>query len=73
MPIADVLKKIKVISDHEAEACDFVVCGPWGPSPFEDNLKGICCKCGITVMYRWHAPRAPKRICLECAVKLPTG
>jgi hypothetical protein len=21
-------------------------------------------------MYRWHAPREPKRICVECAAKL---
>ena len=58
--------KIPVVSDDEAEQCDYLVCMPFGPSPFDDNLKGVCCKCGIDVMYRWHAPRKPKRICLEC-------
>ena len=58
--------KIPVVSDEEAEQCDFLVCAPFGPSPFTDNLKGTCCKCGIPVMYRWHAPRKPKRICIDC-------
>ena len=57
---------IPVVSDKQAEQCEFVVCARWGPSPFDDNLKGTCCKCGIAVMYRWHAPRKPKRICIEC-------
>ena len=62
---------INVVSDEEANACDYLVCMPWGtPSPFDDNLKGICSHCGVTVMYRWHAPRKPKRICLECMLKL---
>jgi hypothetical protein len=64
------LKKLKVVNDEEAEEVDYVVCAPWGPSEFTDNLKGICCKCGITVMYRWHAPRKPKRICINCVVKV---
>lgn len=59
---------IQVISDEKAEQCDYLVCTPLGPSSFDDNLKGICCKCGIAVMYRWHAPRKPKRICMECAI-----
>lgn len=60
---------IKIVSDKEAEQSDYLVCAPFGPSPFEDNFKGICCKCGIAVMYRWHAPRKPKRICLDCMLK----
>ena len=67
----ELLKKIRVISDEEAEKSDYLVCAPLGtPSPFDDNMKGTCCKCGIMVMYRWHAPRKPKRICVECAFKL---
>jgi hypothetical protein len=63
------LSPIKVISDEKAEECDFLVCMPWGPSPFDDNLTGHCCECGVKVMYRWHAPRKPKRICMDCMVK----
>src|SRR6516225_2495922 len=61
--------KIPVVDDDEAESCDFVVCAPKGPSPFKDNFTGNCCICGIEIMYRWHAPRRPKKICIECAAK----
>lgn len=66
--MSDLLKGIKVVSDEEAEACDYVICMPEGPSPFDDNLTGFCCKCGIKVMYRWHAPRKPPKICMKCLV-----
>lgn len=66
----DVLKKIKVVSEEEAEDCDYVVCMPADtPSPFTDNLVGHCCECGVKVIYRWHAPRKPKKICLVCMTK----
>ena len=59
--------KVKVVSDATAERADFMVCMPWNtPSPFADNLKGVCCECGADVMYRWYAPRKPRRICLQC-------
>jgi hypothetical protein len=65
------LPPINVVSDAEAEKCDFLVCMPWDtPSLFKDNLKGVCSGCGIDVQYRWHAPRKPKRICMSCFVKL---
>jgi hypothetical protein len=64
------LPPISVIPDEEAESCEYLVCAPWGPSPFTDNFKGACSHCGVAVMYRWHAPRKPKRICMECVVKL---
>lgn len=62
---------IHIISEEEAEEVAFVVCmAADGPSYFADNLTGFCCKCGIKVMYRWHAPRKPKKICLQCMVLL---
>jgi hypothetical protein len=64
---------IPVVSDKDAENCDYLVCMPWGPSRFHDNLKGICSGCGITVMYRWHAPLKPKRICFDCMMKRETS
>lgn len=58
---------VQVVSDAEADACDYLICMPWDDnSPFKDNFRGICCMCGVTVMYRWHAPRQPKRICIQC-------
>jgi hypothetical protein len=61
---------ITVVDDEEAEQVDFVVCMPVGPSPFDDNLTGFCSQCGVKIMYRWHAPTKPKKICLECMNKL---
>jgi hypothetical protein len=60
---------ISIVSDEKAETMDYLVCMPEGPSPFDDNLTGFCCKCGVKVMYRWHAPRKPQKICLDCAAK----
>jgi hypothetical protein len=60
---------VEIVSEEEAEDADYLVCMPNAPSPFDDNLIGVCCKCGITVMYRWHAPKKPPKICLDCAVK----
>jgi len=58
---------IKIVSDEEAEQCDFLVCTRADvPSPFDDNLTGFCSDCGTKVQFRWHAPRKPKRICMEC-------
>jgi hypothetical protein len=63
------LPPIEVIPDEEAEKVDFLVCTLADtPTPFEDNLVGNCHFCGKKVQYRWHAPRKPKRVCLECAV-----
>jgi len=64
------LPPVTIISDDEAAKADFLICMPLGHSPFDDNLVGECCKCGIKVMYRWHAPREPKKLCLDCMYKL---
>jgi len=64
------LPPVTIVDDDEAEKADFIICMPLGPSPFDDNLTGACCKCGIKVMYRWHAPRKPKRLCMDCFYKL---
>lgn len=63
--------KATVVSDAEAEKVDYVVCMPEGPSEFTDNLTGFCSHCGRKVMFRWHAPLKPKKICIDCAAKLP--
>lgn len=61
---------VTVVDDAEAETADYLICLREGPSQFTDNFKGVCCHCGAPIMYRWHAPRKPKRICLECGAKL---
>lgn len=63
----ELLSKIKIVDDDESEQCDFLVCTRADfPSPFDDNLTGFCAVCGTKVQFRWHAPRKPKRICMEC-------
>jgi hypothetical protein len=62
---------ISVVSDEEAEECDYLVCVTADtPSSFPDNLVGFCCECRVPVIYRWHAPRKPKRICMRCMVEM---
>jgi len=69
VPLGDTEVPVTVVSDDEAEQADYVVCVPEGyQTPFSDNLTGFCCRCGIKVIYRWHAPRKPKKICFECMV-----
>lgn len=64
------LPPIEILPDEEAEKVDFLVCTRADtPSPFPDNFVGTCCVCGVQVHYRWHAPRKPKRICMDCAVE----
>lgn len=67
---------IKVVSNDEAEAADYVVCTPLADDPgaFADNLIGACCACGTAVIFRPHAPKRPPRICFDClAVRLDQG
>lgn len=62
---------MKVVSNEEAEEADFVVCVRSDQAtPFTDNLHSPCSECGVSVQYRPHAPKKPKRICMECAVGL---
>jgi hypothetical protein len=62
---------LEVLSDDEANECDFIICMPaTTPSPFDDNLTDFCCKCGIKVIYRWHAPRQPPKLCIDCMFKM---
>ncbi len=64
------MEKVTMVSDAEAETADFLVCMPAScASQFGDDFYGHCVECGVKVRYRWHAPRKPKRICVECAVK----
>ena len=61
--------KLEVGTQEEGEDCDYVVCvRVTSPLAFPDNLMGICCKCGYAIQYRPHAPKAPAKICWECAI-----
>ncbi len=58
-----------LISDAEAEQAEFVICGtPDISTPFADNVQTVCVDCGRAVIHRPHAPKRPKKICLECGL-----
>jgi len=63
---------IKIVSEQEAEAVDFVVCMRVGSmeSPFDDNVTGVCAHCGHAIFFRPYMPKHPQKICVECAVDL---
>jgi hypothetical protein len=62
--------RIPLISSEQAEEVDYTVCMPLGPSAFDDNKTGVCCKCGRQVMFRPYVPKKPPKICLDCAAGL---
>ena len=62
---------IKVVTEQEAEAVDFVVCmREGGFTPFDDNVKGVCAHCGHAIFFRPYMPKTPPKICVECASEL---
>lgn len=66
-PLEEVLEHVEVVSDEEAETCDYYICvRASSPSLFEDDLYDFCCECGEKVRYRPHGPTVPKKICVEC-------
>ena len=63
---------INVVSDAEAEEADFVVCCTTDMTRyFDDDVETTCALCGTGIFHRPHAPKKPKKICLECAARLP--
>ena len=65
------MKEIKIVSDEEAEECDYVVCATWETAAknFDDSIKANCCKCGREIGHRPYAPKTPPKICIFCMVK----
>lgn len=60
---------VHVVSDDEAEKAGALVCMRKGAlTPFNDNLEAPCSACGETVIFRPHSPKAPPKLCLECAI-----
>jgi hypothetical protein len=67
----ELFKKIKVVSEVEAELADVVVCLPLpDPGYFPDNITGTCARCGIGIFYRPHVPILPPKVCINCAAKM---
>jgi hypothetical protein len=71
-PLNDLLRRIKLLTEEQAEACDIYVCATI--SYFEDDVQDVCSGCGVQVFRRPHGPTKPKRVCLNCALaSLPKG
>lgn len=67
----DILGKLKVVSQEEAEESDFVVCALEGTlTPFTDNESGFCAHCNKAIIFRPTAPKKPQKICFACAMDL---
>jgi hypothetical protein len=65
---------ITVVSQERAEKAVFVVCAKADfETPFDDNVETVCCDCDVAIIHRPHAPAAPPKICMECAILRATG
>lgn len=61
-------REVEVLSEEEAESCDLLICGE--TSYFADDEAGECTECGRAIVFRPHAPKRPRKVCLGCALKL---
>ncbi|MCX5495770.1 hypothetical protein OSH11_13735 [Kaistia dalseonensis] len=72
------LVAIEIVDQETAEKAAFLVCVPVDRLPegrpyFSDDLRGQCAHCGTAIVFRPHAPKAPVRICMGCAVDHANG
>ena len=66
--------EVPVVSNEEAEQCDFVVCGSADqPNPWNDNIETVCCACGTPIIHRPHVPEKPPKICMQCVLDRMKG
>lgn len=70
--MADVPIPIRVVSQAEAEQATVLVCVavrdlPAGKSFFADDLRGTCADCSTEIIFRPHAPKTPRKLCIGCA------
>lgn len=68
---SDIIKATKVGTQEEAETVDYLVCAP--VSYYDDDVMGACVSCGMAIVWRFHAPKKPKRICLKCFIVMAKG
>jgi hypothetical protein len=62
------LPPMTVVSADAAEQLTYVLCMPAeGPMFFSDDVLTTCCFCGRAIRHRPHAPKRPKKLCLDCA------
>jgi len=69
--IEDLLKKVNVVSQEEAEEVDVVICMPdGGPRYFSDDVSAFCASCGIAIHHRPHVPKKPPKVCIHCGLRM---
>jgi hypothetical protein len=60
---------VEIASQQECEQASAVVCAVLTtPLYFPDNLTGPCADCGDMLQWRPHAPKAPPKLCMRCAL-----
>lgn len=60
-----------VMSEERCEQAAMVLCVRLGtPSPFTDNQVAPCALCGFAVIFRPYMPKAPPKVCMECALAM---
>jgi hypothetical protein len=63
---------IKVVDDETAEKADYVLCMPDGQAEyFTDDVHTLCFFCLRPIHHRPHVPKRPKKICIDCAGRMP--
>lgn len=62
--LMEFVSKSKVGTQDRAEKTQYLVCGP--RSFYDDDIHGKCTLCLVPIVWRPHAPKKPKRICLDC-------
>lgn len=58
------LALVKVGTEEECEAADFVICANVGF--FDDDVVATCSHCGAAIVHRPHVPKRPPKICMRC-------
>jgi len=66
--------EVEVVSKDEAERADYVVCARTEDLPpggyFPDDVHTVCVACNTAIQHRPYMPKAPRKICLQCALKV---
>lgn len=64
--------KFEKTTDENAEKAEALVCIRTGGNVyFDDDLFGNCSVCGHEVRFRPHAPKAIRKLCLQCVLNKP--
>lgn len=63
----------RMTQEELAEALLVCVWEPPEKRSFPDNIEGKCHDCGTPIVYRPHAERIPKKVCIPCMKERTQG